>query len=131
MLLNGVDQYFTGLPEMNFISKVFCSMSAFQAPYKAVLVSLYESAVQSGNEPLKMKIREVFDLQIDDMPERFKELGLDDSLVMPSNVVNTSFLMDKIRKSEEDSPELNYHKENEEFLKNIMKEIHVVMRKNK
>ena len=130
MLLNGVDAYFIGLSDMDFVSKVLCSMSAFQAPYKAVLVSLYEYAVESENENLQSKIKEVFDLQIDDMPERFRSLGLDDSLVMPSNVVNTSYLRGRLRRSEEKDPDLKYHKENEEFLNNIMKELSVIMGKS-
>jgi hypothetical protein len=129
MLLSGVDRYYIELPELDFISKVFCCMSAFQAPYKAVLVSLYEYAVQSDNEKLGKRIKEVFDLKFEDMPERFRMLGLDDSLVMPSYVINTSFLQEKIRRSQKANPELNYHKDNEKFLTNIMKEIAMITRK--
>ncbi len=128
MLLAGVDRYFVELPEMEFVSKIFYCMSAFQAPYKAVLVSLYEYAVRSENETLGKRIKEVFDLQFDDMPERFQMLGLDDSLVMPSYVINTSFLQGKIRKSRDENPDLNYHKDNEVFLANIMKEIVMITR---
>jgi Zn-dependent peptidase ImmA (M78 family) len=129
ILLSGVDRYFTELPEMDFTAKVFCCMSAFQAPYKAVLVSLYEYAVQSDNEKLEKRIKEVFDLPFEDMPERFRMLGLDDSLVMPSYVMNTASLQEKIRRSQEANPELNYHKDNEEFLTNIMKEIAMITRR--
>ncbi len=129
MLLAGVERYFMELPELDFISKIFYCMSAFQTPYKAVLVSLYEYAVRSENENLEKRIREVFDLQIDDMPERFRMLGLDDSLVMPSYVINTSSLQEKIRKSKEANPDLNYHKDNEAFLANIMKEVAMIARK--
>lgn len=83
MLLAGVDRYFIELPKMDFVSKIFHCMSAFQSPYKAVLVSLYEYAVQSENEILAKRIKEVFDLEFEDMPQRFQELGLDDSLVKP------------------------------------------------
>lgn len=131
MLLSGVDRYYTELPEMDFTSKVFCCMSAFQAPYKAVLVSLYEYAVQSDNEKLGKRIKEVFDLQFEDMPECFRMLGLDDSLVMPSYVINTAFLQEKIRRSQKVNPELNYHRDNEELLENIMKEITMITRKDK
>ena len=130
MLLNGVDRYFIELPEMDFVSKIFLCMSAFQAPYKAVLVSLYEYAVQSENEILEKKIKEVFDLEFEDMPKRFQILGLDDSLVKPSYVINVSSLQEKIKKSKETNPELNYHKDNEEFLINIMKEISMITRRN-
>ena len=129
MLLQGVDRYFKELPPMDFVSKILYCMSAFQAPYKAVLISLYEDAVQSGNDKLKEQITEAIDLKIDDMPERFCKLGLDDSLVLPSFVVNTSYLQEQIKKSELADPELKYHEDNEEFLKNIEKEIQVIARK--
>ena len=90
MLLEGVDRYFIELPEMDFVSRIFFCMSVFQAPYKAVLVSLYEYAIRSKNETLAKKIKEVFDLEFEDMPQKFQELGLDDNLVKPSYVVNTS-----------------------------------------
>lgn len=131
MLLNGVDCYFTKLPEMDFISKIFRCMATFQAPYKAVLISLYEYAVQSENEKLGSRIKEVFDLQLDDLPDRFRILGLDDSLVNPSYVINTSFLQERIRKNKNANPELNYHKDNEEFLVNIMTEISMITREGK
>lgn len=129
ILLSGVDRYFIELPDIDFVSKIFHCMSAFQAPYKAVLVSLYEYAIQSKNETLAKKIKEVFDLEFEDMPQRFQELGLDDSLVKPSYVINISALRERITKSKSSNPELNYHKDNEEFLINIMKELSMITRK--
>ena len=126
MLLTGVDRYFIELTEMDFVSKIFLCMSVFQAPYKAVLVSLYEYAVQSRNEILGKKIKEVFDRELEDLPQKFRLLGLDDSLVRPSYVINTSSLQEKIKRSKTADPELDYHKENEEFLINIMKEISLI-----
>lgn len=123
MLLSGVERYFTELPEIDFISKIFRCMATFQVPYKAVLVSLYEYAVGSENEKLGCRIKEVFDLQFNDLPERFRILGLDDSLVSPSYVINTSSLQERIKKSKDANPELHFHKDNEEFLANIMTEI--------
>ncbi len=117
MLLKGVERYYEDLTKMDFISKIFYCMATFQAPYKSVLVSLYEYAVQSKNEELCCKIKEVFDLQFDNLAEKFQMLGLDDSLVTPSYVINTSSLQEKIKKSMENNPELNYHKDNEAFLK--------------
>lgn len=131
MLLNGVDRYFIELPEIHFVSKIFCCMSAFQVPYKAVLVSLYEYAIQSKNEMLCNKIKEVFDLQFADLPNRFRMLGLDDNLVSPSYVINTSSLQDRIKKAKDANPELHYHKDNEEYLKNIMTEISMITRMSK
>ena len=129
MLLNGVDRYFTELPEMDFVSKIFYCMSTFQAPYKAVLVSLYEYAIQSENEKLCRRIKEVFDLQFEDFPDRFRKLGLDDSLVSPSYVINTSFLQERIKKTRDLNPELYYHKDNEAYLMNIMAEIAMITRR--
>ena len=131
MLLQEVDRYFTDLPPIDIVSKVLYCMSAFQAPYKAVLISLYEDAVRSDNEKLKNQIKEIIDLKIDDMPEQFRKLGLDDSLVMPSYVVNTSYLRERIKKSEEVDPELKYHGDNEVFLENIMKVIQMITRTNR
>lgn len=130
MLLNGVDRYFTELPEMDFASKIFYCMSTFQAPYKAVLVSLYEYAVQSENEKLCGRIKEVFDLQFEDLPNRFRMLGLDDSLVSPSYVINTSSLQERIKRMRVANPELHYHKDNEEYLMNIMTEIAMITRRS-
>lgn len=81
-----------------------------------MLVSLYEYAIQSENEKLCGKIKEVFDLQFDDLPNRFRRLGLDDSLVCPSYVINTSFLQEKIKRTRDENPELRYHEDNEEYL---------------
>lgn len=130
MLLNGIDRYFMELPEMEFISKIFYCMATFQTPYKAVLVSLYEYALRSENEMLCSKIKEVFDYQFDDLSNRFRMLGLDDSLVCPSYVVNTSSLQGKIKKAKEENPELHYHEDNEIYLKNIMSEIVLLTRRS-
>lgn len=130
ILLNGIDRYFMELPEMEFISKIFYCMATFQAPYKAVLVSLYEYALRSENEMLCSKIKEVFDYQFDDLSNRFRMLGLDDSLVCPSYVVNTSSLQGKIKKAKEENPELHYHEDNEIYLKNIMSEIVLLTRRS-
>ena len=128
MLLQGVERYFAEIASPDFMSKIFNCMSVFQAPYKAVLISLYEDAVQSDNENLKEQIKRVIDLKIENMPEKFRELGLDDSLVLPSYVVNTSYLQDRIDKYKKKNPDLKYHADNEEFLKNITNEIQMIIR---
>lgn len=131
MLLSGLERYYNELTNEDFLSKVFYCMSAFQAPYKAVLIALYESALKSENEELKRKIKSVFDLRFDNMPELFRSLGLDDSLVLPSNVINVAPLQNKIRLKEKDNPELSYHRDNEEYLKNIIKEIDLIAREER
>ena len=111
---------------MEFISKILYCMSAFQVPYKAVLISLYEDAVRRENEKLQGRIKETLDLKIEDMSEKFRRLGLDDSLVLPSFVINTSFLQEQIEKKKAADPELKYHEDNEEFLKNMTEEIRMI-----
>ncbi len=127
MLLGNLLPYYTELPEMDFLSKIFQCMDAFSAPYKAVLIALYESAVQNGNQDLMNLIKENFDRTFDNLPGRFRELGLDDSLVKPSYVVNVGTLQAKIQDRIKKDPELNYNYENERFLGNVVKEINLLM----
>lgn len=128
MLLGNLLPYYTELSEMDFLSKIFHCMDAFTAPYKAVLIALYESAVQNENETLMALIKENFDNTFSDLAGRFRELGLDDNLVMPSYVVNVGSLQAKIQEKIKQDPELNYNHENERFLNNIVREANLVMR---
>ena len=45
-----------------------------------------------------------------------------DSLVRPSYVVNVSPLQEKINKTIRNEPEVEYHKDNEAFLKTVLSE---------
>mgnify|MGYP007122029359 FL=1 len=60
-------------------------------------------------------------MQVEDIAHRFRNLGLDDSLVRPSYVVNVSLLQEKINKMISNEPEVEYHKDNEAFLKTVFK----------
>lgn len=122
MLLGNLMPYFEGLKDMEFQAKAFQCMNAFQAPYKAVLISLYESAVKNGNTAIVEEVKENFDVQVEDIAQRFRDLGLDDSLVRPSYVVNVSPLQEKINKTIRNEPEVKYHKDNEAFLKTVLSE---------
>lgn len=102
-------------------------MDAFQAPYKAVLIALYEGAMQNGNQKVMIEVKQNFDIQFTDLAERFRLLGLDDSLVNPSYVVNVGALQSKIQDRIKRDPELNYNYDNASFLLNIVKEIHLIM----
>ncbi len=126
MLLRGVDEYFVSLPAMDFENKIFYCMSAFQAPYKAVLIALYEDAVKSENKKMQKNIKEILDVKFDDISDRFQKLGLDDSLVRPSYVVNTSYLQEKINANIEENPDLKYHADNMMFLENIKNELQIL-----
>lgn len=127
MLLGNLMPYFAELPErMDFQSKIFNCMAVFQTPYKAVLIALYEEAMQVNNTSLMSIVKENFDNAHVNIAERFIELGLDNSLVLPSYVVDVSSLQSKIRENMQVTPELKYHKENEAYLENIVKEIRLI-----
>lgn len=128
MLLGNLMPYFLELPEgMDFQSKVYNCMAIFQTPYKAVLIALYEIGVQMNNRQLMDMIKENFDYVHPNIVGAFSALGLDDTLVRPSYVVDLSSLQSKIKESVKERPELRYHKENEDFLKNVMKEIKLII----
>lgn len=127
MLLGNLMAYFSELPEdMDFRSKVYNCMAVFQTPYKAVLIALYEMAAQTDNSTLMSLVKENFDNVHKNISERFRELGLDNTLVLPSYVVDISSLQSKIKECEQERPDLNYHKDNEQFLERVMEEIKLV-----
>lgn len=127
MLLGNLVPYFMELPkEMDLQSKIYNCMTVFQTPYKAVMIALYEAAVQLDNNELMVAIKENFDNATVGIAERFAELGLDNTLVLPSYVVDVSSLQAKIKSSEQARPDLSYHKDNEVFLDNIIKEIKLI-----
>lgn len=124
MLLGNLTAYFSELPEdMDFCSKVYNCMAVFQTPYKSVLIALYETAAQMENRVLMDMVKDKFDCVHRNIAECFVELGLDSTLVLPSYVVDVSSLRSKIREYERERPDLGYHRDNEQFLEGIVKEI--------
>lgn len=128
MLLGNLMPYFDELPEdMDFCSKIYNCMAVFQTPYKAVLIALYEMASQMNNTILMNEVKENFDYANYDISERFGELGLDNTLVLPSYVVDVSSLQSKIKECMQERPELGYHRDNEQYLEKVMKEIRLII----
>lgn len=123
MLLGNLLPYYAELSDMDFLSKVFHCMDTFQVPYKAILISLYEAAEQVGNHTVTDEIIRYFDIEFEDLSSRFRELGLDDSLVKPSYVVNCGNLQAKITAKIRNEPELNYNKDNAAYLRNLVNEM--------
>jgi hypothetical protein len=130
MLFGNLLPYYTELSEMDFLSKIFNCIATFNAPYKAILISLYESAIQIENTSLMSLIKENFDNSFSDLPDRFRKLGLDDSLVEPSYVINVGTLQSKIQERIKFDPELKYNHENQNFLRNIVEEINLITSDN-
>lgn len=89
-------------------------MSYFASVYGEHIISGQQEIYQHGPHGLEQEF------------ERFRALGLDDNLVNPSYVINTSSLQEKIKKIKDANPELEYHKDNEEYLRNIMTEIAMI-----
>lgn len=127
MLLGNLFTYYSNLPtEMDFISKICYCMDVFQAPYKAVMISLYEAAINSGNKELQQMVLTHFDAPVEHLAEKFEQIGLDKSLVCPSYVVNLSMVESKVREAVHQNDELTYHKDNLQFLEKVKKEIILV-----
>lgn len=127
MLLGNLLPYYLELPsEMDFLSKVCCCMDVFQAPYKAVMISLYETAVQSANDNLRTVIKSNFDNPPQDIARLFQENGLDSTLVLPSNIVNLGAVETKVKEAVVAEDELRYHKDNLKSLEKIKKEINMI-----
>lgn len=128
MLLGNLLPYYLELPsDMDFKSKICCCMDVFQSPYKAILISLYETAVQSENETLKAIVKENFENNMHDIARLFKENGLDANLVMPSNIVNFGTLEAKVKEAINEEAEIKYHKDNLISLEKIKKEIGIIV----
>jgi hypothetical protein len=123
MLIGNLLPYYTLLTNMDFTTKVFHCMDTFQVPYKAVLIALYEAALQNGNIELMEQVKKNFDVHIFNIDARFRAIGLDDQLVKPSNIVNVTALQSKIQDKIKREPEIGYNKDNLSTLENIVREI--------
>ena len=117
MIFGNVYEYYYSLDDGDFIDRVIKCMDVYKAPYKAVLIELFEEAVTKYNDlELKEKIMEYFDNKPEDLVQKFIDLGLDSELVKPSYVVNLGGLEKKIQSAMKDNPDASYHKDNYQFL---------------
>lgn len=125
MLLGDVYRYYYSLESDEFINKIARCMDVFKAPYKAVLIQLYEDAVDVFNDiGLKRLIIENFDKKPENLVELFENLELDNDLVKPSNIISFGGLDKKIELLSKKEPDVDYHKDNLKFLnklKDLMK----------
>ena len=122
MMLGNVYNYFNSLKEEDFINKIMYCMDLYKAPYKAILVNLYEEAIKTNNNELQKKIIQNFDKK-PDLIYKFKELELDDELVRPSNLISVNNIQRKIQKAIDEDCEATYHRENMNFLNKLTKSI--------
>ncbi|MEK3713198.1 ImmA/IrrE family metallo-endopeptidase [Paenibacillus sp. FSL R7-0333] len=106
--------YFLSLRHDDFLVNVAHCMKSFKAPYKAVLIQLYQIAKKSRNDPLQEKIRLYFDkhLSTDEWAAIFQDYALDDSLMKPSLIINLHPIMVAIREQIEAHPDVELYREN-------------------
>ncbi|MGM0789898.1 MAG: ImmA/IrrE family metallo-endopeptidase [Bacillota bacterium] len=119
-MLIGKDLYFYFLDsiEEKFIERAAKCMDTFKAPYKAILIQLYESAIEYQNETLQEEIRENFDIAIsrEEWIELFKTLSLDENLVKPSHKVDFGLLKHLAEKEHIKNPEDRVFHETRNFI---------------
>ncbi|WP_313558803.1 ImmA/IrrE family metallo-endopeptidase [Ruminiclostridium cellobioparum] len=117
VLLGNVYEYYYTLEDEDFVNRIIRCMDLYKAPYKAVLIHLFEKAVTLYNDlQLKELILEHFDHKPDDMVKRFELLELDPELVKPTNLVSLGGLDKLLMKNAKEYPETTYHESNYKFL---------------
>lgn len=125
MLLGDVYRYYYSLEDDEFVNKIARCMDVFKAPYKAILIQLYDDAVEVFNDMgLKKLIIENFDKKSKDLDTLFEELELDTDLVKPSNIISFGGLDKKIELLSKKESDVDYHMDNLKFLnklKDLMK----------
>lgn len=127
MMLGNVYHYYMQLRDTDFMTRICKCIDTYKAPYKAILIQLYEEAMNTGNQDLMELIKNNFDCKPNNLIERFEELGLDASLVKPSYVCNVNYLREKIEEQKAQFPEVSYHTTNELFCKEQLDKVrHIV-----
>ncbi|SHH13205.1 ImmA/IrrE family metallo-endopeptidase [Tepidibacter thalassicus] len=124
MILGNVYDYYYSLEDENFIDRIIKCMDVYKAPYKAVLIQLYEDALLKYNDSnLKKSILNNFDNQPENLIGKFEELGLDSELVKPSYLFDTGDLEKRIVKNIKGNPEVTYHEDNYKHFLNIKRTV--------
>ena len=117
MIFGNVYDYYYSLDDENFIDRVIKCMDVYKAPYKAVLIELFEEAITKYNDlDLKEKVLEHFDDKPKNLVQKFIDLELDPDIVKPSYVVNFGGLEKKIEKAIKENSDVSYHQDNYQFL---------------
>jgi hypothetical protein len=128
MIFGNVYDYYYSLDDEDFIDRVIKCMDVYKAPYKAVLIEIFEEAVTKYNDlDLKEKILEHFDNKPDDLVQKFIDLELDAELVKPSYIISLGGLEKKIQSVMKVNPDVSYHKDNYQFLLKLKSKIKKVV----
>ncbi|MEK4518096.1 hypothetical protein NSS64_22645 [Paenibacillus sp. FSL H8-0122] len=106
--------YYLSLRHDDFLVNAAHCMKSFKAPYKAVLIQLYQIAKKNRNESLQQQIRLYFDKHwsMEEWSAIFHEYALDDSLMKPSLIINLNPIIVAIREQIEAHPDVELYQEN-------------------
>lgn len=93
-------------------------IDSFKAPYKSILIQLYESSDEFKNKVLTQQIKENFDIKLNqkEIEGLFQKLALDVTLVQPSNIIDLGVLQAKINEKRQNNEEVGMYKEHEIFI---------------
>ncbi|WNS41101.1 ImmA/IrrE family metallo-endopeptidase [Paenibacillus sp. MMS20-IR301] len=107
-------EYYLSHKHNDFLVNVAHCMKSFKAPYKAVLIQLYQIAKKNQNSQLQEQIRLYFDkhLSAAEWSAIFHEYALDDSLIKPSLVANLSPIVVAIKEQIEAHPDVELYQDN-------------------
>jgi hypothetical protein len=119
-MLLGPDVYdfFHELNAGPFVDRAAYCMDTFKAPYKAILIQLYELSIRYRNVALQTEIKNHFDVKLTEKQweKLFQKLSLDDSLVKPTYIIDLGPLKKKIHEKAERHMDVELYQENKEFL---------------
>lgn len=133
MIFGRTDLYdfFHSLNTNDFIERIAHCMKSFKAPYKAILIELYQIANKNNHTQLQDEIKKNFDLRLKPTEWEiiFQENGLDDSLIKPSYVTNMNAIIKTIQQEIKKHPDIQFYKDNlnlikewEQTYKNVQRE---------
>jgi len=123
LISEGVFPYYHKLNSYDFTDRIAFCMDTFKAPYKAILIQLYELAICSENAPLQHKIKEFFDVKLNHSTWKdiFSRLSLDTALVMPTHIIDFGKLKELIFDKSERHHDVPLYAENKDFLLELEK----------
>lgn len=106
--------YFQSQKDDEFLVRIAHCMKSFKAPYKAVLIQLYQIAKKNNNDQLQEQIKLYFDKHwsIQEWSTFFQQHMLDDSLIKPSLITNLNSIKQAIQQEIKQHPDVELYQDN-------------------
>lgn len=106
--------YYHSQKHDDFLVRIAHCMKSFKAPYKAVLIQLYQLATYNKNDRLQEQIKLYFDKHwsVQEWSTIFQENSLDDSLIQPSLITNLSPIKQAIQEEITQHPDVELYRDN-------------------